>query len=82
MEYTEELHAKRVKEMLNQGGDLMKKCPAGENFSDNDPIYDFACEVCCQFIGLETYAGCPCKQLGCKKAEELTWAVLKKKGYL
>ncbi len=88
--YTEAVHAKRVKQVIEKESPY-KHCPAGEGFcrgcvyvlwtDANNP-----CFICTEFIGLKHYTPegekCPCHRLGTKRAVELTWRKLEEKGYL
>ncbi len=88
--YTEAVHARRVKKVIEKERPSMY-CPAARGFCIG-PVYDLwtyaknPCFICTEFIGLKHYTPegekCPCHRLGTKRAVELTWQKLEEKGYL
>jgi len=84
--YTEEIHIKRLKEMLKLN-DIRNHCPATTGFDGGgrpDTLWRGStikeiCDICRGFIGLKPVSGllCPCHILGEEKAIELTIAKLK-----
>lgn len=86
MKYTEEVHAKRLKECILKG--LTDFCPPARDFSPNNSIGELwedcdPCEVCLAFVkGKEhyLYGGCPCNRL--KNPIEDSRQVLIERGYM
>ena len=90
--YTEKIHARKLIEILEKE-DACNKCPASVGFNKclgatekwiiNDDN-NHPCDICRSFIGLTKQLGkiCPCISLGKEKAIEITYEVLKSKGYL
>lgn len=94
-QYNEEIHAKRLLEMLEtlSSESLRLHCPAQVNFQAHGTFIEsaekhssnsgqrIACEVCRSFIGWRKNTGCPCPILGEEKALKRTLKALKRKRY-
>jgi len=83
-EYTKEIHIKRLVKILSSNKPLCDSCPAAKFFSGsrnctelwtNDP-----CEVCREFIELNTKYCCPCIMLNSTGAYNITIQKLKEIG--
>ncbi len=87
MEYTEEVHAKRLLGMLKRK-DPCLCCPATRQYNiKSKPIAGVesyfigcsACKICRKFVDTD---GCPCHRLGKTEALKRTWEALEEKGYI
>ena len=83
MEYTVDIHAKRLLKILSKK-EPCEWCPAAPYYDPNvlcDIPYDnIPCEICRDFVGC-SYR-CPCIYFGHEKAIKLTWMALEESGYL
>lgn len=88
-EYTEEKHAHNLLKMLDKKNPCLY-CPATPEFSPYIHPMDFwpnnACEICNNFIDLETHnirSLCPCIYFNNPTLTiKLTWLALEEKGYI
>jgi hypothetical protein len=80
--YTEKIHARKLIEILEKEDTCNKCLGATEKWIINDNNHP--CDICRSFIGLTEQPGkmCPCISLGKEKAIEITYEVLKSKGYV
>ena len=91
MEYTEEIHAKRVMRMMERIKDPCSNgCPKARYYhaDHNEPHEGWvewgwkACVLCREFVGMKEENKCPCDALGKHEAIKHTWLALEEKGYL
>ena len=83
IEYTEEIHAKLLIEILEKPN-IYYKCPYRQ-LEPYSSVTD-ACKICQGFIGhgnvFKPKPGCPCLILGSREAIKRSWIALEEKGYI
>jgi hypothetical protein len=84
MEYTKDVHARRLLKMLNKK-DPINCCPAQKYFVAGSKFLDdtrdnhgrfSCCNICLDFVNLKITDGCPCYKLGISEAIKRTWIAL------
>jgi hypothetical protein len=86
--YTEEIHIKRLIEMLDDN-EPCTKCPATENFNSGRTVGELweekdnpPCHVCLEFVGIPKIKGkCPCSEYG-EDVIAMTIKILMDRGYM
>ena len=87
--YTEKVHGKRLLKMLRTKKPPCWCCPASIGFIwSNETIKRYretsqseVCNVCRSFVEIKEDDPCPCNYFGSTKAIEISWEMLKKKGF-